>query len=34
MKEVFDSIVSSERGVGTMSNGSLPGPFNMALCGR
>ena len=31
MKEVFDSIVSSERGVGTMSNGSLPGPFNTWL---
>ena len=31
MKEVFDSIVSSDRGVGTMSNGSLPGPFNTWL---
>ena len=28
MKEVFDSIVGSQRGVGTLSNGALPGPFN------
>ena len=28
LKEVFDSIVSSQRGVGTLSNGALPGPFN------
>lgn len=28
LKEVFDSIVGSQRGVGTLSNGALPGPFN------
>ena len=28
LKEVFDSIVDSQRGVGTLSNGALPGPFN------
>ena len=28
LKDIFDSIVSSERGVGTLSNGALPGPFN------
>ena len=28
LKPVFDSIVSSKRGVGTLSNGGLPGPFN------
>ena len=28
LKEVFDSIVDSKRGVGTLSNGALPGPFN------
>ena len=28
LKEVFDSIVGSQRGVGTISNGALPGPFN------
>ena len=28
LKEVFDSIVGSKRGVGTLSNGALPGPFN------
>ena len=27
-KSVYDSIVNSERGVGTLSDGSLPGPFN------
>ena len=27
-KRVYDSIVNSERGVGTLSDGSLPGPFN------
>ena len=27
LKEVFDSIVGSQRGVGTLSNGALPGPF-------
>ena len=28
MKEIFTSITDSERGVGTLSNGGLPGPFN------
>ena len=28
LKEVFDRIVDSKRGIGVMSNGSLPGPFN------
>ena len=28
IKGVYDSIVNSERGVGTLSDGSLPGPFN------
>ena len=28
LKEVFDSIIGSQRGVGTLSNGALPGPFN------
>ena len=28
LKDVFDSIVGSQRGVGTLSNGALPGPFN------
>ena len=28
LKDTFDSIVSSKRGVGTLSNGALPGPFN------
>ena len=28
MKDIFTSITDSERGVGTLSNGSLPGPFN------
>ena len=28
MKEIFISITDSERGVGTLSNGGLPGPFN------
>ena len=28
LKDIFDSIVSSKRGVGTLSNGALPGPFN------
>ncbi len=28
MKDIFNSITDSERGVGTLSNGSLPGPFN------
>ena len=28
MKKVFTSITDSERGVGTLSNGGLPGPFN------
>ena len=28
MKEIFTSITGSERGVGTLSNGGLPGPFN------
>ena len=28
LKEVFDSRVGSQRGVGTLSNGALPGPFN------
>ena len=28
MKEIFTSITNSERGVGTLSNGGLPGPFN------
>ena len=28
LKEVFDSIVGSQRGVGTLSNRALPGPFN------
>ena len=28
LKEVFGSIVDSKRGVGTLSNGALPGPFN------
>ena len=27
-QEIWDYITSSERGVGTMSNGALPGPFN------
>ena len=27
-KSVYDSIVNSERGVGTLSDGALPGPFN------
>tara|TARA_A100001388_G_scaffold198201_1_gene149699 strand:- start:7986 stop:8615 length:630 start_codon:yes stop_codon:yes gene_type:complete len=27
-KSVYDSIINSERGVGTLSDGSLPGPFN------
>ena len=28
MKEIFTSITASERGVGTLSNGGLAGPFN------
>ena len=28
MKEIFTSITDAERGVGTLSNGGLPGPFN------
>ena len=28
LKQIFESIVSSKRGVGTLSNGGLPGPFN------
>lgn len=28
MKKIFTSITDSERGVGTLSNGGLPGPFN------
>ena len=28
LKEIFNSITNSERGVGTLSNGALPGPFN------
>ena len=28
LKPVFESIISSKRGVGTLSNGGLPGPFN------
>ena len=28
MKEIFTSITDSERGVGTLSNGGLAGPFN------
>ena len=28
MKDIFNSITDSERGVGTLSNGALPGPFN------
>ena len=28
LKDIFDSIVSSKRGIGTLSNGALPGPFN------
>ena len=28
LKKVFDRIVDSKRGIGVMSNGSLPGPFN------
>ena len=28
LKSVFESIVSSKRGIGTLSNGGLPGPFN------
>ena len=28
MNEIFTSITDSERGVGTLSNGGLPGPFN------
>ena len=28
MKDIFNSITGSERGVGTLSNESLPGPFN------
>ena len=28
LKPVFESIVSSKRGIGTLSNGGLPGPFN------
>ena len=28
MKEIFTSITDSERGVGTLSNGGWPGPFN------
>ena len=28
MAEVFTSITDSQRGVGTLSNGGLPGPFN------
>ena len=28
LKPIFESIVSSKRGVGTLSNGGLPGPFN------
>ena len=28
LKKIFNSITNSERGVGTLSNGALPGPFN------
>ena len=28
LKSVFESIISSKRGVGALSNGGLPGPFN------
>ena len=28
LKVVFQSILSSKRGIGTLSDGSLPGPFN------
>ena len=30
-KSIYDSIINSERGVGTLSDGSLPGPFNAWL---
>ena len=28
LKKIFNSITNSERGVGTLSNGALPGPIN------
>ena len=28
LKVVFQSILNSNRGIGTLSDGSLPGPFN------
>ena len=31
IKSIYDSIINSERGVGTLSDGSLPGPFNAWL---
>ena len=31
LKVVFQSIINSKRGIGILSDGSLPGPFNAWL---